>query len=67
MNVSTRWVKKLWVRYRYTDVGKITYPASMGRPEHGIPGRMEHPAVLAARTEDHLGAAHLHGIIKAYA
>ena len=55
-NISTRWVKKLWARYRYTDPGRIIYPAPMGRPEGGIPGRREHSAVLTARTKDHLGA-----------
>ena len=49
MNISTRWVKKLWARYRYTDPGRIIYPAPMGRPEGGIPGRREHSAVLTAR------------------
>ena len=64
MNISTRWVKKLWARYRYTDPGRIIYPAPMGRPEDGILGRREHSAVLTARTEDHLGAVRLHGIIR---
>ena len=64
MNISTRWVKKLWARYRYTDPGRIIYPAPMGRPEDGLPGRREHSAVLTARTEDHLGAVRLHGIIR---
>ena len=63
MNISARWVKKLWARYRYTDPGKIVYPAPMGRPESRLPGRRKHSAVLAARTEDHLGAMRLHGII----
>ena len=35
----------------------------MGRPESRLPGRRKHSAVLAARTEDHLGAIRLHGII----
>ena len=61
MNVSARWVKKLWVRYRHADVGKIIYPASMGRPKNGLLGRLEHSAVLTARTGDHLGAVRLHG------
>ena len=39
MNISTRWVKKLWARYRYTDPGKIVYPAPVGRPENGLSGR----------------------------
>ena len=45
MNVSTRWVKKLWARYRYTE-GVIAYLAPMGRPKNGLPGRKEHSAVL---------------------
>ena len=64
MNISTRWVKKLWARYRYTDPDRIVYPAPMGRPEDGISGRREHSAVLTARTEDHLDAVRLHGIIR---
>ena len=39
MNISTRRVKKLWARYRYTDPGKIVYPAPVGRPENGLSGR----------------------------
>ena len=27
MNVSARWVKKLWARYKYADAGRIVYPA----------------------------------------
>ena len=38
--------------------------APIGRPEDGILGRREHSAVLTARTEDHLGAVRLHGIIR---
>ena len=64
MNIFTRWVKKLWARYRYADPDKIIYPAPMGRPEDGIPEHREHFVVLAARTEDHLGAMRLHGIIR---
>ena len=41
MDVSTRWVKKLWARYKHTDAGKILYPARMGRPENGLPGHRE--------------------------
>ena len=63
MNISTRWIKKLWARYRYADPGRITYPAPMERPEDSIPGRREHSAMLTVRTEDHLGAVRLHGII----
>ena len=63
MNVSTRWIKKLWARYRYTDPDRIIYPAPMGRPEDGILGRREHSAMLTARTEEHLGTVRLHGVI----
>ena len=36
MNASTCWVKKLWARYRYADLGRITYPAPIGRSEDGL-------------------------------
>ena len=58
MNVSARWVKKLWARYRHADAGRITYPATMGRPKNGLPGRRKHSAALA-RTGDHLGTVRL--------
>ena len=57
MDVSTRWVKKLWARYKHADAGKILYPARMGRPENGLPGRREHSVVLYVRYREHLGAA----------
>ena len=37
MNVSTRWVKMLCVRYRNTEVDKIAYPVPMGRPRDSLP------------------------------
>ena len=57
MDVSTRWVKKLWVRYKHADAGKILYPARMGRPENGLPDRRERSAVLSVRYREHLRAA----------
>ena len=64
MNVSTRWVKKLWARYRYTDPGKIVYPSPMERPENGLSGRREYSTVLTIKTEEYFGATRLHGIIR---
>ena len=58
MNVSTRWVKKLWARYRYTE-GAIAYPAPMGRPRNGLPGRKEHSAVLSANRKWQEGSTNL--------
>ena len=57
MDVSARWVKKLWARCKHTDADKILYPARTGRPENGLPGRREHSAVLSVRYREHLGAA----------
>ena len=65
MNVSARRVKKLWARYRHADAGKIAYPALMGKPKNGLPGRREHSEMLTARTGDHMGAVRLHWIIQA--
>ena len=56
MNTSIHLIKKLWVRYRYTDLGKIVYPTPIEMQENNLPRRREHSAVLAARTEDYLGA-----------
>ena len=56
MDVSTRWIKKLWARYKHTDADKILYPARIGRPENGLPGRREHSAVLSVCYREHLGA-----------
>ena len=35
MNVSTRWVKRFWVRYRHADACKIVYPAPIDKPKNG--------------------------------
>ena len=56
MDISTCRVKKLWVRYKHADAGKILYPARTGRPENGLPGRRERSAVLSVRYREHLGA-----------
>ena len=57
VDVSTRRVKKLWARYKHTDTGKILYPARMGRPENGLPGRREYSVVPFVRYREHLEAA----------
>ena len=46
MQVSIRWVQKLWARYK--DIPDITYPLPMGRPTNGLTGRREHSTVLTA-------------------
>ena len=35
MGVSSRWVRKLWSRYRITRPEDITWPPPMGRPVEG--------------------------------
>ena len=37
MGISEIWVKKLWARYKGVEPDRIVYPASMGRPENGLP------------------------------
>ena len=44
MNVSVRWVQKLWKRYK--DEDSIVYPAPMSRPKKSAPGRLEHSTIL---------------------
>ena len=65
MDVSTRWVKKLWARYKHTDADKIPYPARMSRLENGFPGHLEHPVMLSVRYGEYLGAAGMQGGIGA--
>ena len=62
MNVSVRWIQKLWKRYR--DEDKIAYPAPMGRPKKCAPGRRDHSAVLSAASNEVQGAASLERIMK---
>ena len=64
MDVSTRWAKKLWAKYKHTDAGKILYSARMGRPENGLPGRREHSVVLFVRYRKRLGAVGMRGGIR---
>lgn len=63
MGVSVIWIKKLWSRYR-NCMGPITYPAKMGRPENGLPGRREHSAVLSVRGKHRKGAVRAEQAIK---
>lgn len=32
MGISTRYVQKLWARFKNTPKGEIVFPAQMGRP-----------------------------------
>ena len=63
MEVSIRWIQKLWARHKTHITGTISHPAPMGRPENSMPGRREHSAVLSARQGEHEGAVRLNGII----
>ena len=64
VSISTRWIKKIWARYKYMDPDRIVYPAPMGKLENGLSGRREHSVVLTARTEERLGVTRMHGIIR---
>ena len=59
MKISIIWVKKLWVRYRYTESAKITYSTRIRRPEISMPGRKERSAVISARHKCACGAVKL--------
>ena len=37
MNVTVRYVQKLWARFKHVPEGKIVFPARMGRPPRGLP------------------------------
>ena len=37
MNVTVRYVQKLWARFKHTPEGNIVFPARMGRPPRGLP------------------------------
>ena len=64
MNVSPRWVQKLWARHRHEDTKDISHPKKMGRAENGMYGRREHSAVLSAWQQEQLGSVSLQHIIK---
>ncbi len=60
MDVTVRWVQKLWARHKGCPAAsEISHPAPMGRPQNGLPGRREHSAVMSARHAEHMGAAGL--------
>ena len=52
MNISSRWVQKLWARHRHENAKNISHPKKMGRAENGMYGRREHCSIvcMAART-----------------
>ena len=61
--ISTSWTKKIWARYRHAG-DAITYPAPMGRPADGLPGRREHLAVLSVYCKHCYGAVRAEGLIE---
>ena len=56
MKVSASWVRRLWRRFEGCEPKDIKYPARMGRPNNGIPGRREQSAVLSGRHRNECGA-----------
>ena len=58
MGISVRWVQKLWSRHKnHHQVQEISHHKPMGRPQNGMPGRMEHSAVLSAGSLERAGAS----------
>ncbi len=41
MNVTVRYVQKLWARFKHVPEGNIVFPARMGRSPRGPPLRAE--------------------------
>ena len=41
MNVTVRYVQKLWARFKHVPEGNIVFPARTGRPPGGPPTRSE--------------------------
>ena len=64
MHVSRRMVQHLWAKFRHTRPGDIVYPARMGRPQDGLPGRTEHAAVVGLHARCRTGASRLEGCIE---
>ncbi len=61
MEITESWVKQLYSRYRHCK--DVEYPAKMGRPANGLPGRREHSAVLYAHGLTGHGAVRLEAVI----
>ena len=64
MGISVRWVQKLCKKYKNIAISEIRYPASMGRPGMGLPGRREHAQVLSNYNTKRRSAVRLEKIIK---
>ncbi len=64
MNVTARYVQKLWARFKHVPEGKIVFPERTGRPPRGPPTRAERSAVLAARCALKSGAGPIWGHLK---
>lgn len=62
MGVSTRWVQKIWARYKRNG-RKITYPKN-GRPFRAPPTRQEISAILSARAGRRRGAVALEARVR---
>ena len=58
--VSVRWVQYLW--RRYGNESRVACPLPMGRPATGLPGRLEHSAILWAAGGERTGARILEDI-----
>ena len=64
MNVSVRWVQRIWARYKHLRPSEVQFPMPMGRPSAGLPGRREHGAVAGMRALRKGGAARMEGYIE---
>ena len=64
MHASRRMVQRLWARLRHARPGDVVYPARMGRPQDGLPGRAGHAAAVGLHARRRTGASRLEGRIE---
>ncbi len=64
MDISVRWIQKIWARYKNIKPSQIVYPKPMGRPKKSLPGRLEHSTILYAHKHCYLATTRLKRQIK---
>ena len=62
--IVTRWVRKLWSKYKLTSPDDIIYSLHMGRPSKRLAGSKEHSAVISYYRNDQRMTVRLETIIE---
>ena len=61
MHAGRRMAQHLWAGFRRARPGDVEYPARMGRPQDGLPGRAGPAAAACLRAGCRTGASRLEG------